>query len=151
MFDATRRPWMKMKLPGMLVLALAVLLTAGCGGNRQKTCYPVRGRVLVNGKAAKDVLVVFNPKVAEGERLAPNAQTDENGAFELSTYGMNDGAPASEYLATFTWREVSGLLKNQFDGPDRLKGYYNDPTKGLFPITIEKRPMELPDFNLEIK
>jgi hypothetical protein len=131
-------------------LALVGVLLPACG-KRRKTCYPVRGRVLVNGKPAKDLVVLFNPKEEEAERLAPNAQTDANGEFQLSTYVEQDGAPAGDYLVTFTWRERSGLLKNQFDGPDRLKGRYGDPKKALFPVTIEKRPTELPEFRLEVK
>ena len=131
----------------MLALALGTLLMPSCGKS-QRVCYPVRGRVLVNGKPVKDLVVVFNPKVEEKERLAPNAQTDENGEFQLSTYDTNDGAPDGDYQVFFTWKEASGLLKNQFDGPDRLKGFYADPKKELFPVTVEKRPMELPDFML---
>ena len=136
---------------GLVVLAAAVLVLPSCG-KRRKTCYPVRGTVLVNGKPAKDLVIVFNPKDESGEeRLAPTGQTDAAGGFRLSTYDTDDGAPAGDYVVTFTWREASGLLKNQFDGPDRLKGRYNDPKKAEFPVTVEKGAAELPPFKLEVK
>lgn len=139
------------RLAGVLSLVVACLLVSACG-KRGKTCYPVKGKVLLDGKPAKDVMVIFHPKdESDPERAAPSAQVDENGDFVLSTVAHNDGAPAGEYSVTFTWREASGLLKNQFDGPDRLKGRYADPKKNLFPVTIEPKPTELPPFNLSMK
>ena len=137
-------------LLGLLALCLLIGLS-GCGNGR-KTCYKVSGKVLVNGKPVKNVMVVFNPlDTSPEERLAPSAMTDDNGEFRLSTYDMEDGAPAGNYSVTFTWREPSGLLKNQFDGPDRLKNRYHDPAQKQFLVTVEKKPMQLDTFNLEMK
>jgi len=135
--------------PALLCLLAAALLLPSCGDGRKK-CYPVSGKVLVNGKPVKDVLVLFNPREKDPKgRLAPVAMTDENGEFRLATYAAGDGAPAGEYLVTFTWREASGLLKTTFDGPDRLGGRYQDPKQSQFPVTVEKQPLELPPFQLE--
>ncbi len=145
--------------PAPVALRAAALFTAaalavGCGGGR-KTCYPVSGTVLVNGKAAADCLVRFDshdPADHDGpNRVLPLAMADEKGRFQLSTYAANDGAPAGEYTVTFTWRERSGLLKNQFDGPDRLKGKYAMKESSGIKVTLGKGPQELPPFELTTK
>lgn len=136
----------------VILAALAAVAATSCGG--RKACYPVSGTVLVNGKPAPDCVVQFHssdPADHEGpNRVIPVAMADENGKFKLSTYEANDGVPAGEYTVTFTWRQRSGLLKNQFDGPDRLKGKYNTKETGL-KVTVEPKPQELPPFQLTTK
>ena len=75
----------------------------------------------------------------------------DGGKFKISTYGDNDCAPAGEYAVTITWRQRSGLLKNQFDGPDRLKGKYNNKEQSGLKVTIEKKSQELTPFELTTK
>ncbi|MGL4554395.1 MAG: hypothetical protein ACRC33_24800, partial [Gemmataceae bacterium] len=84
-------------------------------------------------------------------RVIPLAMADEAGKFKVSTFGSNDGAPAGEYAVTFTWRGRSGLLKNQFDGPDRLNGKYATKEKSGVKVTIEPKSQELPPFDLKTK
>src|SRR2546421_6021426 len=57
--------------------------------------YPTSGQVLVNGQPAKEAVVVFHHVGKWGERsIVPQGWTDEEGRFVLSTYDVNDGAPA---------------------------------------------------------
>lgn len=134
--------------------ALLALLLPSCGDGRKK-CVPVSGKVLVDGKPAQNCFIYLypaNPADGEGkDRTIPLAMTDENGAFALSTYDTNDGAPAGDYVVTFTWREASGLLKNQYEGKDRLNGKYAAPDKSTIRLTIGKNPTELPPYELTTK
>jgi hypothetical protein len=52
---------------------------------------------------------------------------------------------------TVTLRERSGLLKNQFDGPDRLKGRYATKDKSDLRATVNRGATELPPFQLSTK
>jgi hypothetical protein len=73
----------------------------GCGDSK-KTVYKASGIALYDDNTPlKNVRLNFYPSAAlmEGEN-APHAETDENGKFQLSTYGDNDGAPAGEYKVT---------------------------------------------------
>ena len=137
-----------------LFLALTALLMSSCGNGR-KTCYPISGTVNVDGKPVADAMVQFHssdPADHDGpNRVIAVAMTDDAGKFKISTYGDNDGAPAGEYAVTITWRQRSGLLKNQFDGPDRLKGKYNNKEQSGLKVTIEKKPQELTPFELTTK
>lgn len=137
-----------------VVLFAAAAFAVGCGGGR-KACYPVTGTVIVDTKPAPDALVQFHshdPADHDGpNRVLATAMTDEAGKFRLSTYAAADGVPAGEYTVTVTWRERSGLLKNQFDGPDRLKGRFALKEKSELRATVGRGPTELPPFQLSTK
>ena len=64
----------------------------------------------------------------------PYARTDENGQFTVSTYGMNDGAPAGEYRVSVSWKgPLRGVSPDQRDAlPELLPARYGDPaTSGI--------------------
>src|SRR5688572_4246517 len=91
------------------VLFAAIAAIVGCGGGsptgNQKPVHPVRGEVYHGGKAAAGAFVVFVPAMepADTPDPRPRGHVNEDGSFTLSTYGVNDGAPAGEYLVTITW------------------------------------------------
>ena len=126
----------------------AALVMSGCSGKLRT--YPVSGELFIDGKPAEDAFVYLHPSggLPDGAPR-PFAQVDKDGRFTLSTYVSNDGAPAGEYIVTFEWRERSGLLKQNFDGPDRLKNIYYDPKKSNFHVTIEKGSIVLPRYDLQ--
>src|SRR5262245_23967340 len=126
----------------------AALVISGCS-NKLRT-YPVSGELFIDGKPAEDAFVYFHPESGLPDGAPrPFAQVDKDGHFTISTYVSNDGAPAGEYIVTFEWRERSGLLKQNFDGPDRLKGQFYDRDKSTFHAKIEKRPNVLPRYDLQ--
>src|SRR5262245_31747033 len=133
-----------------LTLAALTLTLPACGNGR-KPVYPVRGRILVDGQPAPDAVVMFHPTFDDPDRVMPFGQADADGHFVLSSYVNGDGAPPGEYIVTFEWRERSGLLKNNIEGPDRLKGRYYDAKKSNLRITVEKKKHELPPFELTSK
>lgn len=138
-----------------IFVALAVLAIAGCADGRSfPKAFPVKGTVLVNGQPASDVLVVLNR--ISPDKLSvpatPQATTDSKGEFLITSYNAEDGAPEGEYVVTIEWRERSGPMKTEFDGPDRLGGAYAkmEKTKGMpgFTIKVDRQPLALPPFNL---
>jgi len=132
-----------------VALAALVLTFPACSDGRKKV-YPVHGRILVDGKPAPEAIVVFRPVDDTGlDRVNPAGQADADGRFELSSYVKGDGAPPGEYLVSIEWRERSGFMKTNFDGPDRLKGKYYDPQKTGFRVTVENQPLELPPYELK--
>jgi len=133
-----------------LALAVLMIVLPACGNGR-KTVYPVHGKILVDGKPAPDAVVMFHPNFEDPNRVMPFGQADAEGNFAISSYVNGDGAPVGEYIVTFEWRERSGLLKNNFEGPDRLKGRYYDPKKSNFRVTVEKKKHDLPPFELTSK
>jgi hypothetical protein len=116
--------------------------------------YPVKGKILVEGKPASECLIYLNRTWDDDHprRVTPYALSDENGEFQITSYFTNDGAPEGEYVATIEWRERSGLLNNNFDGIDRLDGAYaqmaKNKTQPEFVIKVGRQPLELAPFNL---
>jgi hypothetical protein len=126
-----------------------------CGSDR-KPCYPVRGEVFV-GKGNRRVpatgaMVTFHPNDAtSGDAPRPHGQVGEDGAFVVTTYVKDDGAPAGDYTITINWTPPRPLppFKPKATG-DKLKGAYGDPKKGQISYSVEVRkdntvpPIELP-------
>jgi hypothetical protein len=136
------------------VIAVTLLILASCGKSQFHKVYPVKGKVLVNGKPAFECMVHLNRTFDDDHprRVSPYALTDEKGEFQVTSYITHDGAPEGEYVVTIEWRERSGLLKNNFEGIDRLDGAYAkvEKTKTLpgFVIKVGRAPLELPPFEL---
>ena len=128
------------------------LLLAGCGTPKRTPTFPVKGKVLVNGKPAADLFVYFHPSSKKDDQsFIPYAQTNEEGEFQLSTFKNGDGIPTGDYLVTFEWREKSGTFKNQFQGPDRLKERFNKPESSTFKVTITSESTILEPFELKTR
>jgi hypothetical protein len=126
-----------------------LLAVTACSDGRKKV-YPVRGTILVDGKPAPDCFIMFHPpEDGDPKRVMPFAQADADGRFAMCSYVQGDGAPVGEYIVTFEWKERSGLLKNNFEGPDRLKGRYSEAKKSPFRVTVEPKPQELKPFELK--
>lgn len=149
--------WARKRLGiGFLGLVLASsLLTGGCQkAPNRKTCYPVEGRVLVNGKPAVGALVVFFPE-DKSDSNSPSASgaTDENGNFALSTYDTEDGAPPGPYIVTVTWEQRS--LVRQKDPlkrggpPDKSLDRYKLAKTSPLRATVEAQPNKLKPFELK--
>ena len=144
---------MSRRLNSVACLALLVLLPAllaGCGNGR-KACHRVTGELYVDGKPAPDAFVYLHAVNAadDSKAVRPFGQADENGVFALSTYESGDGAPAGDYVVTFSWPERSGLLKDNFDGADRLKKKYYDPKTSQYRLTVEKKENQVPRYELK--
>jgi hypothetical protein len=74
--------------------ALVVLFVAGC--NDRVEMAPVSGRVTMEGKAVRDVFVVFHPQPLEGSIEAPTrpamGQVDDEGQHTVSIIAVDRNA-----------------------------------------------------------
>jgi len=137
-----------------VALALVHLASCGDGRNFPKT-YPVKGKILVNGQPASDCQIFLHRTSGENSStpVTPQAITDKNGEFQLTSFHTNDGAPEGEYVVTIEWRDRTGLSKQDFEGPDQLGGAYAkvETTKGMkgFVVQVGKQAQELPPFELK--
>jgi hypothetical protein len=127
-----------------------IMTAAGCSKGQLMT-FPVTGELFVDGKPAEDAFVYLYPAGGDLAKDAPNpfGQVGKDGRFTLSSYGKDDGAPAGDYVVCFSWHARSGLAKQRFDGPDKLKEKYNDKEKSTFKVTIKKEPNTLARFELK--
>lgn len=132
-------------------LAICVsLCLLSCSNNKygDHPPYPTAGQILVNGQPAKGAQIVFHHVGDWGERsIVPQAWTDDEGRFSLSTYDTGDGAPAGEYRVTIFWPAYR--LKQL--GPDKLSGKFANPESSGLTAKVEKGKNEVPVFDLKAR
>jgi hypothetical protein len=129
-----------LSLRGTLVL-IGLTLLSGCGGDGKIARYPVAGTVLVDGKPAEGVVIVFCPVSGTDEFMKerPFGTTDAEGKFTLMTFDPDDGAPAGDY------KVLAQLPKGD---ADLLKGRYFKLNDAKLTATVETGTNELPPFTL---
>ncbi len=130
------------------VLSLLTLL-AGCGGSNHPAVYAVRGVVTYEGEPVQGALVTFHGDHAP--RLATGT-TDNEGRFQLSTFGLNDGAVPGRHRVTIRKMEIDGLDESAIPGDSmddvlenpggvvrathQLPEKYADPARSDLQVTV---------------
>ncbi|MEM6777088.1 MAG: hypothetical protein AAF670_05490 [Planctomycetota bacterium] len=132
------------------IFGLATLLLwwiPGCSPTQGAPKFPVTGTVLVNGEPAAGMIVRFHGagQGLVGQDAQPAAVTDENGVFELSSFGDGDGAAAAKYKVTFYW-PTNPILASE----DRLQGRFSQAALSEIDVLIDAEATTLPPFELEI-
>jgi hypothetical protein len=137
-----------------MLLCLALLGCPACAANGRKPVYPVRGRVLVEGKPATQAMVTFHP-VGEGgpEAVHPVGHVDEQGYFTLTSYVTGDGAPEGEYRVAVVWY-LATRTRNPAEGDDyQTQNYlperYGRAETSLLTARVARGANELPPFQLK--
>lgn len=125
----------------LAIIAVGCLALCSCGKAEpfRKETYPVMGTVYVDGEAA-DHLQVYCHDLHGMDAVHPtksSAFTEKDGEFKISTYESGDGVPESEYALTFKWCEYNAF-SGGYDGPDRLKGRYEEPSSDRLRFKVEK-------------
>ena len=140
-----------MRTPRLLIFAV---ILAGCGGpeGRMKL-YPVRGKVLVDGRPATGMDVVLYPDTALADKNAdfPRAVVMEDGTFLISTYEAGDGAPAGTYkVSILSGGDPASSEDIQFKKPKPRTGIerYRDPTSSGLALTVKQQSNEIAPFEL---
>ncbi len=134
---------------------LAALVVAGCSksDDGRLEVYPVTGKVTVGGRPAEGAEVVLygaTPELKGPGTIPPEGTTDENGAFSLTSYEPNDGAPAGKFHVTIFWPEPipEGADQEMFQPKDRLKQKYLNPDASGLTAEVPVGGGELPPFEL---
>ena len=148
---------------------LAVVGTAcafaapGCGNSAG--LFPVSGKVLYKGEAARGAVVYFQRHggADPSHNLVPFGIVGDDGSFSLYSDGLGSGALPGTYTVLVEWRDGTGngvvpvkgkgqakLVKRSRmrSGPDRLKGRYLDVSKPLLRAEVKPGPNELTPFEL---
>jgi hypothetical protein len=134
-----------------LTLLIPALLCASCGRADRKPVYPVRGKVLFDGRPVPQAFVAFHPlNDARADAVRPTGRTDKDGWFTLTTYTAQDGAPAGEYAVTVEWRRVVNTFDEGGSGyaPNRLPARYSQPTTSRLTVRVSEGPNELQPIRL---
>lgn len=85
---------------GTVLVAAAVVLTAGCGGKKEPPqIVEVEGTVMLDGKPLNKVQVRFISTTEQGPEYIARGETDEKGQFKLTCHGQA-GAVVGENRVT---------------------------------------------------
>jgi hypothetical protein len=135
----------------VVFVSISIVATSSCSHDDRPQLHAVRGTMTVQKKPAVKAVVVLRP-VNPGllKNLLPHAEVGPDGTFRIGTYGDGDGAPEGEYRVTITWPTTRTDPKTGDEiSEDRLKGRYNDPTKGTRKVTIKVGNNELEPIQLD--
>ena len=134
-------------------IVAVILSIAACGKSDGRVkVYPVHGKVLVKGTPAEGARVVFYPVAEELKKRGmpvPDATTNSEGVFKVTSFQPNDGAPEGEYTVSITWLEPATQDAHESAAKDRLAGRYSDPQKSQLTAKVEKGGGEIPPFDLQ--
>jgi hypothetical protein len=79
--------------------AILLLTLSACSSAGPEPTYPVHGLVTVGGKPLEGGSIQFEPAEpgASGQKHAARGTIDEEGRYQLSTFGVGDGAVAGKH------------------------------------------------------
>jgi hypothetical protein len=128
------------RLSALAILAAGLVSAAGCGDSGPRL-FPVVGRVTLNGKPVREMLINFQP-VGNTHGNGAHAMTDTDGRFTLSDMRGGEGAYAGEYKVSFypalgTKQEIDPSIDVVNDGSKSgLPRLYLDADKSPLRVTI---------------
>jgi hypothetical protein len=139
------------------LFALAVFHAAGCSnGPQHEPVYPVKGVLLYEDRPAAGAVVWFHA-LATLEEVSPDTPAtgprpvgivQQDGSFELQTYGTKDGAPVGRYCVSVMWRRAIEKGGSE-DEENLLPLRYLDPRlAGLPVVDVTPGVNILPPFKL---
>ena len=147
----THPPTIRRRSAVAAVALPTLLLVAGCtqSAPERPPLYPLSGRVLYQGRPAAGAWVVLHP--ANGNPVAPHprAKTDAQGNYVVSTFEVQDGAPAGEYRVTLELTQIVNVGGELQPGSSLLPPKYGSPATttivarvsegdNILPITITR-------------
>lgn len=120
-----------------LLLAVCLSLMVGCSGPEGPETVPVSGTVTFNGEPLVGASVVFAPK--EGAARNASGTTDDQGKYQLSMFGENDGSVIGPHTVSISMVASDGGTADA-ENPDEsyeaaMSGVDSaaEPKEGEFP------------------
>ena len=126
-----------MKNSNLLLTVITVIFFCGCG----KNIVTVTGEVLYEGKPAKEIVILFEPK-SDAVLVSESglAVTDSSGRFTLKSSSDKRGLEPGNYTVYMNWK-----------GPDNVNDEYGDagPPPGV-EVKSNPSPYQFPAERPEI-
>ena len=131
----------------LAALAFLAVITVGCGpSDKLFPVHAVSGKVSFQGKAPEGAQVFLKPVNAPTDaNYTPIGVVGSDGAFQVSTYGKNDGAPAGEYVAFVQWFRVVTNDGATGRGPNVIPKEFASPTTSPVKVTVKEGSNVIPD------
>lgn len=130
------------------ILIVVCLLPLACRRPDTPAVFPVHGEVFFKDQPAAGAAVHLHP-VGDDERAPAFAIVKEDGSFEMSTFGTNDGAEPGEYAVTINWRTEERVDDEIVVSPDRLGERYSKPATSGLKVTVAEGENVIPRYDLK--
>ncbi|MCA9174974.1 MAG: hypothetical protein KDB14_10880 [Planctomycetales bacterium] len=116
-------------------IIVLVVSSVGCEAEHAIATFPVSGTVSINGEAPVGAIVGLHPSDGDFDEIGsrPAGQVGSDGTFKVSTFGIQDGAPAGNYRVTVFWPQYPG---RDDPGEDRLRGRLALPDQSDIMVSI---------------
>lgn len=139
------------RLAGLLCLLVCLHACTGCAPAAGVACFPVRGKVLCDGQPLADAMILLHPLNGPETSLPkPQAWSDKDGHFELTTLQSRDGAPAGHYAVTVELRELVPDGDEQVrNGRSLLPDRYRDPKTSGLSFAVQSGKNEIPPLHVQ--
>jgi hypothetical protein len=118
----------------------ALVLVTSCGP-RVDLC-PVSGNVLVNGRPAGGVYVVFHAIENVDRQQTAATKTHEDGSYVVRVHGPG------EFAVTVFWPEVTVNEGEVIEGEDRFARRHQNPQQPVLKVMIQEGENALPPISL---
>ena len=147
------------KIAVVLLALFTATIASSCGKatheiKNKLPVFPVKGKVTLDGQPMPGAEVFFHPVrefPKESSQLKPHARADADGAFQISTYVGQDGAPAGEYYVTVSWKGPiqEGMNSEQRDElPEKISERFQNPHWSRLKAVIKEEENDLPAWDL---
>lgn len=123
----------------------------GCGKAKQpwEVAHPTVGVIKFGGQPLANAQITLVPEDLKiPNTVRPRGFTDPTGAFKLSTYGENDGAPKGKYKVLAMRFPVVGTPESPSQGPNDLPPKYSTPETSDLSVDIAASKNELSGLEL---
>jgi len=113
--------------------------------------FPVSGVLQYQGQPMSGAIITF---YMIDEQLTAQGIADDDGAYSLTTYITNDGAPDGDYNVTIYWPSVPAQEPTESNpdpalAPDRLKAEFASVKTSRLTATVESESNTI-DFDLPL-
>lgn len=131
-------------------LAVVLLGALACSSGQRKL-YPVKGKVLCDGKPAEGALVsLYALDASQPMKQFPAARVQRDGSFEVGTYVEKDGAPAGEYKVVVVWlpQDAADRVSPSGRYPNMLPDLYSEPKTTPLKLQVKEAANDVPPYEL---
>lgn len=135
-----------LRLSRFIVLFTLISALAGCGNSRDwPDRYPTKVKVVYEGKPPVGATIVLTPadKIGSPSVIPSTGAVAGDGTVTFSTYTLDDGVPAGEYVVSAFWADGTGRNSKQ------LPAKYLDPATSDHKVRIEKSVNDLGTIELK--
>jgi hypothetical protein len=138
------------------LVLIGLLISGGCRKRGERRTVPIRGKLTYSGwldqKSKHTFRLTFylqdDPDPLPSHptttvRVEKGGEIQEDGAFQVSTYRLNDGLPEGRYKVTVVLQKLKIKMgREEAESKDELDGKYGDPAKTPLEITVTRKGME---------